>query len=48
MSALEKEGMVQRFEFTWELGWKLLKDCLEHAGVVLAAACPWEAGRCWG
>lgn len=40
MSALEKEGMVQRFEFTWELGWKLLKDYLEQSGVVLETVTP--------
>lgn len=40
MSALEKEGMVQRFEFTWELGWKLLKDFLEQSGIVLDTVTP--------
>ena len=28
LSALEKEGAVQRFEFTFELGWKTLNDYL--------------------
>ena len=32
--------MVQRFEFTWELGWKLLKDYLEQSGVVLETVTP--------
>ncbi|HEV7373073.1 nucleotidyltransferase substrate binding protein [Arenibaculum sp.] len=40
MSQLEKEGMVQRFEFTWELAWKLLKDYLEHSGIVLQTVTP--------
>jgi nucleotidyltransferase substrate binding protein (TIGR01987 family) len=40
LSMLEKEGMVQRFEFTWELGWKLLKDYLEHSGLVLPTVTP--------
>lgn len=40
MSQLEKEGMVQRFEFTWELAWKLLKDYLEHSGMVLQTVTP--------
>lgn len=29
---LEKEGLIQRFEYTFELGWKTLKDYLEHQG----------------
>ncbi|MBS3937170.1 MAG: nucleotidyltransferase substrate binding protein [Peptococcaceae bacterium] len=29
LSVLEKEGMVQRFEYTFELTWKTLKDYLE-------------------
>ncbi len=29
LSDLEKEGMVQRFEYTFELAWKTLKDYLE-------------------
>lgn len=29
---LEKEGTVQRFEFTHELAWKLMKDYLEYEG----------------
>jgi nucleotidyltransferase substrate binding protein (TIGR01987 family) len=35
LSELEKEGTVQRFEFTVELAWKTLKDYLEFSGVVL-------------
>lgn len=35
LSDLEKEGLVQRFEYTWELAWKLLKDYLEAEVVVL-------------
>jgi nucleotidyltransferase substrate binding protein (TIGR01987 family) len=29
---LEKEGTVQRFEFTHELAWKVMKDYLEYEG----------------
>jgi hypothetical protein len=29
VSQLEKEGFIQRFEFTLELGWKTLKDRIE-------------------
>lgn len=40
LSQLEKEGVIQRFEYTWELAWKLLKDYLEVSGVVLAIVTP--------
>ncbi|WP_346243621.1 nucleotidyltransferase substrate binding protein [Shouchella clausii] len=33
LSDLEKEGMIQRFEYTFELSWKTLKDYLESEGV---------------
>ena len=33
LSTLEKEGLVQRFEYTFELSWKTLKDFLESKGV---------------
>lgn len=32
MSDLEKEGAIQRFESTFELAWKTLKDYLVHSG----------------
>lgn len=31
---LSKEGLVQRFEYTFELAWKTLKDYLESQGIV--------------
>ena len=34
-SDLEQEGIVQRFEFTFELCWKTFKDYLEFSGVRL-------------
>jgi len=37
-SPLEQEGIVQRFEYTFELGWKTFKDYLEYSGVSLAEA----------
>ncbi|MEA1884793.1 MAG: nucleotidyltransferase substrate binding protein [Thermotogota bacterium] len=32
LSELEKQGMIQTFEFTHELSWKMLKDFLEEKG----------------
>lgn len=32
MDDLQKEGFVQRFEFTHELSWKLMKDYLNYQG----------------
>jgi nucleotidyltransferase substrate binding protein (TIGR01987 family) len=40
LSALEKEGVIQRFEYTYELAWKLLKDFLEAEGAVIAPITP--------
>lgn len=33
LSTLEKEGTIQRFENTFELAWKTLKDKMEYDGV---------------
>lgn len=40
LSQLEKEGLIQRFEYTWELAWKVLKDYLDDTGVVLETTTP--------
>jgi nucleotidyltransferase substrate binding protein (TIGR01987 family) len=32
LSELEQEGLIQRFEYTYELAWKTLKDFLEYQG----------------
>lgn len=33
LSNLEKEGVIQRFEYTFELAWKTVKDYLEFEGI---------------
>ena len=33
LSSLEKQGLIQAFEFTQELSWKVLQDYLKHQGV---------------
>lgn len=40
LNQLEKEGVVQRFEYTLELAWKTLRDYLEASGIVLNAITP--------
>ena len=33
LSDLEKQGLIQGFEFTFELAWKVMKDYLEEQGI---------------
>lgn len=33
-SELERAGLIQTFEFTFELAWKTLKDFLESEGII--------------
>jgi nucleotidyltransferase substrate binding protein (TIGR01987 family) len=40
LSLLEKEGTLQRFEFTFELAWKVMKDYLEEDGVIISPVTP--------
>ena len=40
LSQLEKEGIIQRFEYTMELAWKTMKDYLESQNVVLERLTP--------
>lgn len=39
-SQLEKEGVIQRFEYTFELAWKVLKDKMEFDGIILNQISP--------
>lgn len=34
LSKLEKQGLIQAFEYTQELAWKLMKDFLNWQGIV--------------
>jgi len=40
ITQLEQEGIIQRFEYTWELTWKTLKDYLEYKGVIMETITP--------
>ncbi|HEK22182.1 nucleotidyltransferase substrate binding protein [Mucilaginibacter sp.] len=33
LSDLEEQGLIKAFEYTYELGWKTLKDYLEYQGI---------------
>ena len=39
-SDLEREGTIQRFEYTWELAWNVIKDYLQNEGVALLEITP--------
>ena len=41
-SALEQEGIIQRFEYAYELAWKTMKDYLQDSGVVISPVTPRE------
>ncbi|MCL2196904.1 MAG: nucleotidyltransferase substrate binding protein [Treponema sp.] len=34
LSDLEKQGVIQGFEFTFELAWNVMKDYLEEQGII--------------
>src|SRR5690242_4062803 len=40
VSLLEKEGIIQRFEYTVELAWKTMKDYLEFNNLVFSEVTP--------
>jgi nucleotidyltransferase substrate binding protein (TIGR01987 family) len=40
LNALEQEGVIQRFEYTFELAWKTMKDYLEQSGFVISPLTP--------
>ena len=40
LNQLEKEGVIQRFEYCFELAWKTMKDYMEASGVVFDVVMP--------
>lgn len=45
LNELEREGVIQRFEYTFELSWNVLKDRLEYDGVNIAPVTPRQVIR---
>ena len=39
-SDLEQEGIIQRFEYTFELAWKTMTDYLENSGLLVTPVTP--------
>jgi nucleotidyltransferase substrate binding protein (TIGR01987 family) len=40
LNQLEKEGVIQRFEYCFELAWKTMKDYMEASGIVVDVVMP--------
>lgn len=40
LNPLEKEGVIQRFEYCFELAWKTVKDYMEQSGIFFATVAP--------
>ena len=40
LNELEREGVIQRFEYTFELAWNTLKDRLEYDGIAFRSVTP--------
>ncbi len=39
-SELEQEGIIQRFEYSYEFAWKTMKDYLQENGIVITPVTP--------
>lgn len=42
LTDIHRDGILQRFEFTFELAWKTLKDYLEYTGIEITSCSPRE------
>ncbi len=40
LSLLEKQGLIQAFEYTHELAWKVMKDFFEYQGSTMVPEMP--------
>lgn len=40
LTQLEKEGIIQRFEYTWDLAWKVMQNYLDYQGVMVEPITP--------
>ena len=40
LNRLETEGVIQRFEYSFELAWKVMKDFLEDSGILFPTVTP--------
>ncbi len=40
LNELERQGVIQRFEYTFELAWNTLKDRLEYDGIAFGSVTP--------
>ncbi len=40
LNELEREGAIQRFEYTFQLAWLTLKDRMEYGGIVFTEVTP--------
>ena len=45
LNDLEREGVIQRFEYTFELSWNVLKDRLQYDGVSIPSTTPRQVIR---
>ena len=45
LSQLARDGLIQRFEFTWELAWKTLADYLADMGFDMSGVGPRQVFR---
>ena len=45
LNELEREGAIQRFQYTFQLAWLTLKDRLEYGGIVLDEVTPRQVIR---